>query len=86
MVTVTFSELFLFRYEEKLADVGVENIATLDLDVGSIIKSKQNETLTEKFKKVEHIGTKYKAFKSYHFRISLILLPCYKLFHRRTSL
>ena len=45
----------MFRYEEKLAEVGVENIATLELDVGSIINSKQNETLTEKFKKVEQI-------------------------------
>ena len=52
---IRFQSFFLFRYEEKLAEVGVENIATLELDVGSIIKSKQNETLTEKFKKVEQI-------------------------------
>ena len=52
---ICFQSFFFFRYEEKLAEVGVENIATLELDVGSIIKSKQNETLTEKFKKVEQI-------------------------------
>ena len=52
---IGFQSFFLFRYEEKLTEVGVENIATLELDVGSIIKLKQNETLTEKFKKVEQI-------------------------------
>ena len=45
----------LQRYEEKLKEEGVKNIATLDLDVESIIKSKQNETLTEKFKKVGQV-------------------------------
>ena len=45
----------LQRYEEKLKEEGVKNIATLDLDVESIIKSKQNETLTDKFKKVGQV-------------------------------
>ena len=39
-------------YEEQLREQGVRNVATLDLDVGAIIKSYQNETLTETFKKV----------------------------------
>ena len=44
------------RYEEQLKGQGVKNVATLDLDVGSIIKSKQNETLTETFKKVRELN------------------------------
>ena len=48
-------EICLQRYEEKLKEEGVKNIATLDLDVESIIKLKQNETLTEKFKKVGQV-------------------------------